>query len=201
MNPPEPRPSGDAPDERETVEQRATTGPPAADVAPEDTVDAATAALARVRRAARDRGLRPGTPAIRKRRAGDIGRYERTGSKAGRDPLAVGDQVDRLVRDRDWRVDVAAGAVMGRWLEIVGPDVASHATPTQFQDSILTVRADSTAWATQLTWMSSTILGRMEEIVGAGVVVELKVVGPAAPSWSRGMRRTHGGRGPRDTYG
>ncbi|MEO7422193.1 MAG: DUF721 domain-containing protein, partial [Ornithinibacter sp.] len=28
-----------------------------------------------------------------------------------------------------------------------------------------------------------------------------KVVGPSAPSWSRGSRRVQDGRGPRDTYG
>ena len=32
-------------------------------------------------------------------------------------------------------------------------------------------------------------------------VAELKVVGPSAPSWSRGPRRASDGRGPRDTYG
>ncbi|MDE9365382.1 DciA family protein [Luteipulveratus sp. YIM 133132] len=178
---------------------------PGRDGSPDETdeqrVEAATAALARVRRAARDKGLRPGSPAIRRRKAGDLGRYERGSSPGGRDPLALGDQVDRLLRDRDWRVDVAAGAVMGRWAEIVGPDVAQHTTPLRFQDGVLTVRAESTAWATQLTWMSSTVLGRMEEAVGAGVVEELKVVGPSAPSWSRGLRRASGGRGPRDTYG
>ncbi|AKU18567.1 RNA-binding protein [Luteipulveratus mongoliensis] len=167
----------------------------------DDTVDAAAAALARVRRAARDRGLRPGSPAIRRRKAGDRGRWSAREDRAGRDPQALGDQVDRLMRDRDWRVDVAAGAVMGRWEEIVGADVAQHTAPVTFQDSVLTVRAESTAWATQLRLLSSTILGRMEQAVGADVVVELRVVGPSAPSWSRGLRKVHGGKGPRDTYG
>ena len=44
---------------------------------------------------------------------------------------------------------------------------------------------------------------RLAEVhgVGAAVVTELKVVGPSAPSWSRGRHRVQDGRGPRDTYG
>lgn len=165
----------------------------------EETVDAAQAALARARRAARDRGLRPGAPVARRKRA------ERGGAapsaRAGRDPVAVGDQLDRLLRDRDWRVDVAAGSVMGRWAEIVGPEVAAHAAPVSFEGGVLTVRAESTAWATQLRWLGSTLLARMDQAVGAGVVTDLRVVGPSAPSWKKGPRSVSDGRGPRDTYG
>lgn len=90
---------------------------------------------------------------------------------------------------------------MGRWAEIVGPDVAQHAAPVSFAEGVLTVRAESTAWATQLRWLTSTLIARMNEEVGAGVITDLKVVGPAAPSWKRGPRAVRDGRGPRDTYG
>lgn len=102
--------------------------------------------------------------------------------------------------DRGWQVDLAVGSVMGRWPQIVGADVAAHATPVTFQEGVLTVRAESTAWATQLTLLTSVLLGRLAEEAGEGTVTELKIVGPAAPSWSKGRRRV-AGRGPRDTYG
>ncbi|WP_018157541.1 DUF721 domain-containing protein [Demetria terragena] len=163
--------------------------------------DAAAAALFRMRRAARDRGLRPGAPVARRRRAGELGRSSRGSDKQGRDPITLGDQLDRLLRDRDWKVDVAAGSVMGQWADIVGADVAGHATPVSFEGGVLTVRAESTAWATELRWLASTLLARMDEAVGSGVVTDLKVVGPSAPSWKRGPRSVSDGRGPRDTYG
>lgn len=166
-----------------------------------DELGSARAALARARRAARDRGLRPGSPAARRRKAGDLGRGGRTSDKGGRDPAPLADQLDRLLRDRDWQVDVAAGSVMSRWADIVGPDVAAHATPVSFEQGRLTVRAESTAWATQLRWLESTLMSRMSDAVGAGVVQELRVVGPSAPSWKRGPRSVSDGRGPRDTYG
>ena len=95
-----------------------------------------------------------------------------------------------------WRVDVSAGAVMGRWAAIVGPEVAQHATPVAFDDGELLVRADSTAWATELRLQSQALLARLEEEAGKGVVVGLRIVGPSAPSWGirPGSSRPSGGR-------
>jgi predicted nucleic acid-binding Zn ribbon protein len=160
--------------------------------------DAAAAALARARAAAKAKGLRPGMRPMRRRRPGVPSDSPR--SRDGRDPLLLGDQMDRLMVDRGWKVDVAVGSVMGRWPDIVGQEVAQHCTPVTFEAGVLTVRADSTAWATQIRLLASSILGRLEGEVGKGTVGELKVVGPSAPSWSRGPRRSQG-PGPRDTYG
>ncbi|MGL5865603.1 MAG: DUF721 domain-containing protein [Dermatophilaceae bacterium] len=119
----------------------------------------------------------------------------------GRDPAPLGDQLERFVAERGWQVDVAVGSVVGRWPQIVGVDVAEHCRPADFVDGVLTVRADSTAWATQLRMLSSSLLTRLADEVGEGTVTELRVLGPGAPSWSRGGRRVQDGRGPRDTYG
>ena len=166
---------------------------------------AAASALARAREAARSKGLRPGSKPPRRRNAnrsgisGDSGR-DGPGGRDGRDPSLLGDQMDRLMLDRGWNVDVAVGSVMGRWPDIVGTEVATHCTPVTFSDGVLIVRADSTAWATQLRLMSSSILGRLETEVGKDAVTELRVQGPSAPSWTRGPRKSTG-PGPRDTYG
>ena len=40
----------------------------------------------------------------------------------------------------------------------------------------------------------------IDRAVGTGVVADISVVGPQAPSWTAGPRRVPG-RGPRDTYG
>ena len=158
--------------------------------------DAASAALQRARAAARDKGLRPGLKPMRRRRPGEPAKAPRD----GRDPLLLGDQMDRLLSDRGWKVDVAVGSVMGRWPQIVGEEVAQHCIPVTFEYGVLTVRADSTAWTTQLKLLESAIMGRLEGEVGKGTVSALKIVGPSAPSWSKGPRRSTG-PGPRDTYG
>lgn len=173
---------------------------PAPGVEPDPTAlvdDAAEAALSRARAAAREKGLRPGLKPMRRRQIG----VQSSGSKPDRrDPLLLGDQMDRLMADRGWKVDVAVGSVMGRWPDIVGQEVSQHCTPVTFEYGILTVRADSTAWATQLKLLESSIMARLEGEVGKGTVTALKIVGPSAPSWSKGPRRSTG-PGPRDTYG
>lgn len=175
------------------------SGTPDLNAADPETADAAAAsALARARASARAKGFRPGNRPMRKRRP--LGQQDNSLAGSGRDPSLLGDQMDRLLVDRGWNVDVAVGAVMGRWASIVGDDVAAHCTPVTFSDGVLTVRADSTAWATQLRLMSSSILGRLESEVGKDTVLELRVQGPSAPSWTRGLRKSTG-PGPRDTYG
>ena len=161
---------------------------------------AAASALARAREAARAKGLRAGTRPRRKRNPNGQTSPAAASGRDGRDPSLLGDQLDRLLLDRGWNIDVAIGSVMGRWPAIVGNEVATHCTPVTFSDGVLTVRAESTAWATQLRLMSSTILARLETEVGKNAVTELRVQGPNAPSWSRGLRKSTG-PGPRDTYG
>jgi predicted nucleic acid-binding Zn ribbon protein len=166
-----------------------------------DTADtAAASALARARKAARAKGLRPGSRPARGRDLSPSGSSQGREGRDGRDPSLLGDQLDRLLLDRGWNVDVAVGSVMGRWPAIVGAEVAEHCTPVTFQDGVLIVRADSTAWATQLRLISSSILGRLETEIGKDAVSELRVQGPSAPSWSHGPRKSTG-PGPRDTYG
>lgn len=174
-------------------EETGQTAIPAPDVEPAR--NAPTEALARVRAVARGRGLRPG---MKPRRRNLVDPKSRDG---GRDPVLLGDQLEALVAERAWQAEVAVGAVVGRWAQIVGPEIAQHTAATDFTDGILTIRADSTAWATQLRLLTSTLLTRLAGEVGEGVVAELRIVGPSAPSWSRGYLRAPGGRGPRDTYG
>lgn len=152
-------------------------------------------AFNRARAAARDRGARPGVT-TRSPLA-----EQRSGARpGGRDPQMFGDVVGRLLAERGWTKDVSVGGVMGRWREVVGDDIADHATPRTFEDGVLVVQAHSTAWATQLEFLAPSILGRIASELGEGVVEELRVAGPATRSFSRGPRRVKG-RGPRDTWG
>ena len=159
---------------------------------------AAHDALARARRSARARGLRPGAPAGagRRRAAGQAPPSDTD----KRDPHPVGLEIDRLVSSRGWDADVQVGSVVGRWSAIVGEQVAANVEVVAFEGTVLTVRAVSTAWATQMRLLLSTVLARIETEVGAGVVTEIVVRGPGGPSWRKGPLSS-GGRGPRDTYG
>jgi predicted nucleic acid-binding Zn ribbon protein len=117
-----------------------------------------------------------------------------------RDPQPLGRLTRDLAKKRGWSIRVAEGTVLGRWPSVVGHQIADHATPTALNDGVLSVTAESTAWATQLRMVQAQVLAKIAAAVGNGVVTSLKITGPAAPSWRKGPRHISG-RGPRDTYG
>lgn len=146
-------------------------------------IELARAALRAARSAARN------TPTVRRQRKRPKG-----------EPQTLGESISGLVAERGWQSDVAVNGVLARWPEIVGGEVAEHVQPASFHDGVLTLQADSTAWATQVRLLAPEFLKRLAAEVGDGVVRRIEARGPAAPSWRKGPR-TVPGRGPRDTYG
>ncbi|MBC8093845.1 MAG: DUF721 domain-containing protein, partial [Pseudonocardia sp.] len=117
-----------------------------------------------------------------------------------RDPQPFGRVVSRVALDRGWSPRLTDATVLGRWPQLVGPDVADHCTPVSLRDGELVLQAESTAWATQLRTLQRQLLVRLSGAVGKDVVRRIRVVGPSGPSWRHGPRTVRG-RGPRDTYG
>jgi len=117
-----------------------------------------------------------------------------------RDPQSLSWAVERLVGEHGWAEDLAVHGVIARWDLVVGPEVAGHVQPERYADGVLAVRADTTAWATQVRLLAPTLVRRLNEEIGDGTVRRVEVRGPHAPSWRKGPRVVRG-RGPRDTYG
>src|SRR6185312_2729786 len=154
--------------------------------------------------------------ALAKRRAAAAAPRKRTGAGADgtgrrprgysgpgpdpRDPQLFGAVLERIMKARGWEKPKAEATVFGAWEKVVGSDIAKHSRPIKLDGGVLTVEAESTAWATQLRMLTATLLRSIAKEVGHNVVLRLNIHGPAAPSWSKGPRRVQG-RGPRDTYG
>jgi predicted nucleic acid-binding Zn ribbon protein len=156
-------------------------------------------AMERARASARSRGAFRGSPkAARKDRARK--RRDSQPFAAGRDPRPMSDAVETLLGRMGWTEQIEVSSVTGRWREVVGDQIADHCEPLGFDEGVLTVKASSTAWSTQLTIISGQIRHKINEQFGREIVRELKVVGPTARNWQKGLR-TVKGRGPRDTYG
>ncbi|MBF6213685.1 DUF721 family protein [Nocardia puris] len=167
-------------------------------------IDLARRALEEARAAAKASGKSVGqgrASPVRKLRTGARKRSGWSGARPDdRDPQLLSQLASRIAKSRGWDGKVAEGTVFGRWAGVVGEDIAAHATPVALRDGVLTIAAESTAWATQLRMLQSQILAKINAAVGQGVVTQLKISGPAAPSWRKGERHIKG-RGPRDTYG
>jgi predicted nucleic acid-binding Zn ribbon protein len=157
----------------------------------------ARAALERAKAGAKSRGIYPGQAA---RRRSPLDPPRGSPGRDGRDPQPVADTLARLLRDRGWVQEVSVGGVIGRWRDVMGDQIADHCEPETFDAGILTVRTDSTAWATQVRLLVPQLLRRLADDVGEDVVREINVVGPAGPGFKRGPRSVPG-RGPRDTWG
>lgn len=117
-----------------------------------------------------------------------------------RDPQRLDDAVGHLVDEHGWTQDLAVHGVVARWDQVVGAEVAAHVRPERYAAGEVTVRADSTAWATQVRLLAPNLVRRLNEEIGDGTVTRVNVLGPNAPSWRKGPRSVPG-RGPRDTYG
>lgn len=138
------------------------------------TGDAAAIALAR----ARSERPSPRGATIRPRRTRRGGDPIFSGPAPDeRDPQALSAAVGNLAAVAGWQSRLAVAALTLRWAEVVGSDVARHSRLAGFDTRTgeVLVIADSPAWASALRMCSATVLDRIREVVGEGVVSTLTI--------------------------
>ncbi len=144
-----------------------TTGGPAAP--PVSGADLARQALARAKAEARERGAVPrGMNRNRKR-----GRL-----RSRNEPQLFGDAVRTWLIEHGWQEQVAIGGVFGRWADIVGDFNAEHLRPESYSEGELVVVADSPTMAAHARAMVRDLMRRLNEELGEGTIVAIKVKGP-----------------------
>jgi predicted nucleic acid-binding Zn ribbon protein len=96
--------------------------------------------------------------------------------------LPIGEATRRLLRARGLEAVVTLAEVLGAWDDVVGPQVAAHARPAALHASTVTVEVDEPAWATQLQFLSGTILTGLSERLGdrAPTNVTIRVARPGS---------------------
>ena len=119
-----------------------------------------------------------------------------------REPKSVEVVLNSVLESKGWVYGLSMGALLdeSRWEEMVGPDIAQHASIEKFENNVLTLSADSSAWATQLRVLSPQIITRIHEVLGQNIISQIRVSGPSQKNWTKGKRSVKW-RGPRDTYG
>jgi predicted nucleic acid-binding Zn ribbon protein len=141
-----------------------------------------------------------GSPAARKKRRATSTPRGSEPYAAGRDPISVGDAMQDVSTGLGWDAALAEATLISDWPNVVGPDTSANTEIDRFESGNLVVRCSSTAWATQLTFISSDILTKLMAAHPHADLTKITFIGPNAPSWKRGPR-TIQGRGVRDTYG
>lgn len=114
-------------------------------------------------------------------------------------PELINDSIAELISERGWRERMKDSDLFLKWAELIGSEIADHVQVISFTQGVLTLSAESTAWATQLRLIDRQIVTALAN--GGFEVSELVIKGPNAPTWRKGGWSVKGGRGPRDTYG
>jgi predicted nucleic acid-binding Zn ribbon protein len=92
------------------------------------------------------------------------------------DPIPIASVLDHLMRSRGWNRHLQASRVASQWEAIVGPEVAVHCQPARLHDDgTLDVTADTPAWATQLAFLRGTLMDRLAEVCGPGLVKDVQI--------------------------
>ena len=87
----------------------------------------------------------------------------------------VADGLERVLRLLDAPGPATVGNLFENWDELVGDEMAEHARPLRLKGTTLVVGVDDAGWATQLRWLSHTLLDKLSGGLGPGVVTDLEV--------------------------
>jgi predicted nucleic acid-binding Zn ribbon protein len=138
----------------------------------------------------------------RELKQGKKGRDARVESDQGSEyqgPQLLNQSLEELIAQRGWREKMKDSDLFLKWSDVVGAEIADHVQPLTFTQGVLTLVAESTAWATQIRLIHEQL--RLTLTKAGFDISEIIVKGPHAPSWRKGGWSVKGGRGPRDTYG
>lgn len=91
------------------------------------------------------------------------------------DPVRVGEALEVLGAELGLADPGVVGTLARQWDDLVGPALAGNARLRSLRGDVITVAVDSGAWATQIRYLERELLDRIAELVGVGVVREVRV--------------------------
>ena len=95
-----------------------------------------------------------------------------TGYRKGR-MRRIDDVLASLLKQKRWRTGLLFAKIRQEWLQIVGPEIAAHATPANFSRGRLDIACDHDVWRAELQFLKPELLARLAEVLGEGVVKEI----------------------------
>ncbi|MCA1832816.1 MAG: DciA family protein [Actinomycetota bacterium] len=93
-----------------------------------------------------------------------------------REPRPLAELVGLYANGRGWGEHLALGRLRNQWASVVGESVASRSEPFKLSGGVLTIRAETGTWATELTLLGRSLAQRADQALGGGVVREVRVV-------------------------
>lgn len=102
------------------------------------------------------------------------------------DPRPLSDSLDRVAASLGVPKATTLTSVFTAWESVVGESLAAHTRPQSLVEGVLVVAVEEPAWATQLRWLESDLLGRLGGVAGADAVRRIEVVVRPGSVGSRG---------------
>ena len=106
--------------------------------------------------------------------------------KSGRDPETVGSVFAILAQNSAWIPHLKMAQMQNHWDQVVGEANAHHSYPVSLRDGVLTIRCDSPAWTTTLTYMAPLLTDTIRKKLEGLTINEVRVTGPQQQGFSRG---------------
>lgn len=130
------------------------------------------------------------TGVLRDRRRREDEAWENFG-KPGRDPGRFNGVLSVIAQNGRWTPHLKIAELSEHWDQIVGVGVSEHSQVADFRDGTLTIHAESTVWATQLTYLIPQLTDTIRKRLDGLEVHEIRVTGPQSRrfNWNGGAGR------------
>lgn len=96
-------------------------------------------------------------------------------SEAPDKAVAISDSLDVLIGRLGGAKPSHFTAILSRWEEFVGQQLAEHSTPESLAEGVLVVVIDDGKWLPHLKWLSASITERVNADLGTKTVERLNV--------------------------
>lgn len=107
--------------------------------------------------------------------------------KPGRDPETVGSLFNLLASNGAWIPHLKMAQMRDHWDQVVGVENAKHSYPASLRDGVLTIRCDSPAWTTTLSYMTPLLTDTIRRKLEGLTINEVRVTGPQSQGSAVGV--------------
>ncbi|NQY57555.1 MAG: DUF721 domain-containing protein [Ilumatobacteraceae bacterium] len=95
------------------------------------------------------------------------------------EPISLTQSLDSVMRSLRGTSRTQIGGVFGRWDDAVGEAIATHVRPVRLDGTVLVVEASDPSWATQVKFLTATIIERLRTVAGVELErVDVRVARP-----------------------
>lgn len=103
-----------------------------------------------------------------------------------REPQSMAELLERFVKGSGIAPRMELARLAAAWSQAVGEQIAAHSEPVALERGVLTVRADSATWASELKLLGANVAAAASRFLGGETISEVRVrVGTEGPERRR----------------